>query len=988
MHSTRDTAFTSLTSDNKPKSLSTHSEGFSPPQNLRSISEASVRTTDDGEELEEIFSHSEDNSISDSAWYEYEDVLVHKENFLRGLTVIKPVGSHDETIHHGKITPISSNTHEGKSERPRADLTIKDRKIYFSKFSHEPNASAEKAIGLLSQLNRFAKAKHDIYLVNDISQLTIMNTFDFAIVNKPYFIELYYKNAADQLALIPISRPHFIRILSECNINEVIKKVMPCKLCLTQHTLDLFERQVLAYRKNGFIFCNEAKLEEVPDNCAYIFEKGKTLYYRNKENVFQKLKMLPVELNLLLNNINIKTNDTATLSLTTYQLEKLETLTTVLSRTVYMGSQLPDTAMADLCLIKKPVGTPYYLPQIVESKIEYLPVDASNVDTAPREITLPSPCYLKENDQFIAVNLNSADDRKKINKLKNPVLYTEQSAGGYAPLDIEPNKLKEHINSDRVTLFTKNSDGASFLPASVWIKDIKKQLGYAHYELYEKNNTNQYVCVDISSARLKHELTQLGLRERFPLNTGYVVPLQADHLIHLDSLVNLHSAVTAYNQRRKEEVFVSVPSLGLYVQPWLSHGRPPERLKQFKKFHTVGCLFGSTLKGINQKKHKFPMVKHDIAFYQDEIIESVSFNHKAPNPYEEMLFNELEKIARFINLHADPLRTSDQALLSYHLPYIDYVLFGLNLLAIGRISLDALEALFIQTFYQKEKHINEIKKIFSMHNVSVDFESPFENLFDLRLLEQAFKLATTKTTKSKPGKHAFARAIFRMLGILDSSEKSIAMTVQSPEELTQHLIQLLTTNQYNLIHKRIWIDCIEAVKSGVEAGVNGFVSPTIIEDIFEIGNSAMMGLLAQAGTQDFETCSILPASEKQIQVYYNKLIPHLPKEDKESHNRGVVNMTFIPTAVCADNTDRHNIGLFFYYAGDQAESIAKAMRKLKKHTETNQLVYAMSKTKKQGDVSEEFITLEKALPQVASLVYHHDEELPTVNNNQISRYTL
>ncbi|MDR3477437.1 MAG: hypothetical protein P4M14_05330 [Gammaproteobacteria bacterium] len=1082
------------------------------------LSDASILTTEvnDEDSQDDLFDEqiSEDPNTDDSEWFEFEDVLIHAASFQKGLIVIKPVGS-DEMSHDGKNTPISHDLDSSigslddfASATEEPPILIKDRRIYFSKATAEPTANTERAVNLLTQITRLGKTKRDLYVTTALPNPATVSQEAFVLIKTTFRLELYYKNAEDKLRHIPVTRGELQQVLNTIGLSESLKRPAPFKLQLSSGMLEILEKQITPYRKATLAVIAEPNSAIIAaSQCQFVLTKTKDTIQLSQIDDNQAAMDLPIksrELKQHLANIGITADviDAATpnVTLTGYQLDKLEQLAAALKRSVY----LDDNASADLArpnhdylLIKKPGHVAFFVEQKDDVEVSYQPITASNIHTLSPQVSgaLPATCYVKNSDDsFSPVNLNDPLVRKTLLKSSNLTLYTKNPAGQYEQIMESSSAIKKELNPDTVVVARQKQNG-EFEDTSVSLKEMKKQLAQDQYELYYKNAEELMIKLDISSVQLKKHLTEFNLIEQLNKKATGLLTLSSQQLEGLDQLVKLYTAVTAYNQKRKDEVFVSLPAVGLYVQPWLSSNSSHDEFKPtgtgFKKFHTAGCLFGSTLKGVDQLKRKFPMVKHDICFYDNEVITSISFNHKALNPYEEMLFIELEKIAKFINMYADRSDPSKPPVLSYHLPYIDYILFGLSLLAIGRITFDALEKLFIKTFYQKNKHIAEVKRIYSQYGIIVEFESPFENLFDVELLEKEFKNASAKLSgKEKPVKYAFTKAILRMLNISEerfnmassqAAASSISANPMTEAELTEKLLQLLTSNNYNPGHRKAWLDFLAAAENSCahevdklvavatrarealrektpqhtpqnmarlytetcayivipaqlkqfnvlynkmretqddeaigqfyeramhikkmhaicalhdqvkplavtqkedadldalfkhvcseknEDGIDALLAFGInkrkinsIEDIFKIGNPAMVGLATQSTSNDFETCSVLPASEKQIQVHYDKLKKELPG-NKETPYRGVVNVTYIPTAICADNTDKQNAGLFFYYGGEQSESIARAIRRLMKYASENMALYAHSKSLKYGDLSHLYISLDKAL---------------------------
>ncbi|MCK4608210.1 MAG: hypothetical protein KAT71_01900 [Gammaproteobacteria bacterium] len=192
------------------------------------------------------------------------------------------------------------------------------------------------------------------------------------------------------------------------------------------------------------------------------------------------------------------------------------------------------------------------------------------------------------------------------------------------------------------------------------------------------------------------------------------------------------------NHERREECFIPLivesdkqNPFGLYVYPWLSKNEEIN-FSGFTRFVTAGCMFGATLRGITNSESVKSLIKHDIKFLKDEKIIAIDFDSNAGSPYEEMLFEEFSKVIPIINKTSDPRKEKE---LLYHLPFYDYMLFGIKLFLHDRITLPALNQFFIEILKRKDLHIHKITEICSHNNIRVTFISPFENLLDSLTIE-------------------------------------------------------------------------------------------------------------------------------------------------------------------------------------------------------------------------------------------------------------
>jgi hypothetical protein len=355
------------------------------------------------------------------------------------------------------------------------------------------------------------------------------------------------------------------------------------------------------------------------------------------------------------------------------------------------------------------------------------------------------------------------------------------------------------------------------------------------------------------------------------------------------------------NLTRREEVFFpflvknNQQNFGFYVYPWLSTNTANDFQKfnfsGFKRFTTVGCMFGSTLKGIDQLGARVDLIKHDIKFHPTQKIVTIEYSHSY-NPYEEVMFNELNKLMLLINHLSDKSKPSQ---LYYHLPYYDYMLFGIELFIRGRMELVALEQFFKAIILKTVEHLNRIEEICKHHLINCIIESPFENLFGQFKFQEIAKIIT-----EDPKNINIVEMILSALGIEPNNELDELNPEQEKvqeELLVQHCLRKLQDNNFNLRHKQVWNDFIKFSDKKINT----------LEDLFKIANAVMILVACKEG-KDYETCSLLPISEKQIQVSYAKF-----KESKESRVNypTVFNITTIDPIVSYDLISKK--GLLFYF---------------------------------------------------------------------------
>ena len=376
------------------------------------------------------------------------------------------------------------------------------------------------------------------------------------------------------------------------------------------------------------------------------------------------------------------------------------------------------------------------------------------------------------------------------------------------------------------------------------------------------------------------------------------------------------------NSTRREEVFFplvvrnNLQNLGFYVYPWLSTNNAIDFQKfifsGFKRFVTVGCMFGSTLKGIDQHGARLDLIKHDIEFHPLQKIVTIEYSHSS-NQYEEVMFNELEKLLMLIN-HLSDKSTPRQ--LYYHLPYYDYMLFGIELFIRGRMELAALEQFFKAIILKTVEHVNRIKEICKRHAIHCIIRSPFENLFGrLKFKGEDIKFHNiARMINEDPKKISIVEMILPALGTLGehtidlSNESDDLSGIHSKAQeklLVHHCLKQLQENNLNIRHKQVWNDYIRILGKEINT----------LDDLFRAAN-AIVVLLASQGEENYKVCSILPFSEKQIQVSYEAFCKKAAEQEPDKYPV-IVNLTTIDAILAYDHNRQ---GLLFYY-GSSADSL-------------------------------------------------------------------
>lgn len=305
--------------------------------------------------------------------------------------------------------------------------------------------------------------------------------------------------------------------------------------------------------------------------------------------------------------------------------------------------------------------------------------------------------------------------------------------------------------------------------------------------------------------------------------------------------------IVLFNKKYREEIFLPLilnihqQILGLYIYPWHSKYNANFNFSGFSQFITTSGLLGAILKGENQLEGRHILLNHNIKFYIDEKIIYIRYNSEKLNPYEQMLFSEFEKLCFLIDIFSNPNHPKQ---LLYHLPYYDYILFGIKLFIYGKITLDALNTLYEIILTERENYFIKINKICKEHKIRVKIESPFDNLFGS--LDNQENIAVT---------------ILRTLNLpCDeiSPNTDQVLCKEQENKLVQFCLLHLQTNTFNETHRQVWQDSVDNNEYGIES----------LEALFKVANALMLAVAAKS-KNDYETCSLLPLSKKQAQDDYD-----------------------------------------------------------------------------------------------------------------------
>lgn len=341
-----------------------------------------------------------------------------------------------------------------------------------------------------------------------------------------------------------------------------------------------------------------------------------------------------------------------------------------------------------------------------------------------------------------------------------------------------------------------------------------------------------------------------------------------------------------FNKRRREEIFLPVTfnnpdePIGLYLYPWSTKLLSKKTFLGFSQFITAGCLFGASMRAITQDGDDLALIDHHIQLRPGQKIHHLQYDSTAGNPFELTLLNEFEKTCHLINAFA---RLEEPKRLTYHLPAYDYILFGIELFIRDKMTFDALNQ-FVQAILLKQTEYQEkIGAMARRHGIEIEFSSPFDNLF--------YPLDPLNPTLS----------ICKQLG-LDPEHIGSRTTDHTEQTLVQNCLSLLQTNAIHATQQKVWQDFIAINEHEL----------VDIESLFKIANAVMVAT-GSYGKHDHEACSLLPLSEKQIQIGYDdyckKYTRYFP--DRTNPYPTAMNITLFEPVITYSPTTN---GLLFYFS--------------------------------------------------------------------------
>jgi hypothetical protein len=271
---------------------------------------------------------------------------------------------------------------------------------------------------------------------------------------------------------------------------------------------------------------------------------------------------------------------------------------------------------------------------------------------------------------------------------------------------------------------------------------------------------------------------------------------------------------------------------------------------------------------VHKTKDSIPLIKHELAFVTGLKFSRI-YIEKGRSVYEFSLFQELQKLRLFIE-HTAQRESDDPIVLKYHLPYWDYILFGVGLYLDGKMEYDHLCEFVDIVLEGRNFHREEIQAAFEEMETKIDLQiaSPFDALFGTSMEDDA---ATLK-------KQFFAT--------FPQHELNPMRGVNAQDHFAEWCLDKLIAKEEMRMERgnSLWRDSAASLPE--KRGREG------LERLFTIANPRF--LLESARSQSdkaYSVCSYLPLSEKQIQVSADKIMRTMSSLNQEKCFQPVLCLT-------------------------------------------------------------------------------------------------
>lgn len=333
--------------------------------------------------------------------------------------------------------------------------------------------------------------------------------------------------------------------------------------------------------------------------------------------------------------------------------------------------------------------------------------------------------------------------------------------------------------------------------------------------------------------------------------------------------------VVIMNLSEKTNIFLPYPSNAWFIFPRLSNRQ--NKMKKFEGFEQFSShinMFGSSLLAFDDYEQPITIARNELMLYSKQKFLNVHYFWDGKNPFLEQTKQEIVQQLNFVAQHS----ASRCKNIIFHLPLYDYILFYVFLYLGNHFTTEALESVIDSFFKMSELLINFINTEAIKRNVTVTFQSPFENLFNpiKSLLEKTYRY---KKEHIENQTLSFTKAIFNLFDI--PSEENLS-TVNAKDHLLSWLKKLLKDPQF------VWDDFIKINEEGYtihssqknsiffdEKSLNVSYPLSMYPKIFNpILTAAKVVMLATAakGKSDHSVCSMCTVSDEYIQKQYAQYV--------------------------------------------------------------------------------------------------------------------
>ncbi len=393
-------------------------------------------------------------------------------------------------------------------------------------------------------------------------------------------------------------------------------------------------------------------------------------------------------------------------------------------------------------------------------------------------------------------------------------------------------------------------------------------------ELLEKQHE-----VDLA-ARFSHQFFYFQDR-MFRLNTrdermGFSLNLKTHaqtslQLLHLMLSIPQEAGepeICVRNRNRQEEIFWPAPlseTEAPYLYPWTSQKGPMPSKLAFQTYVTAGEVFGWSLEGmIAESEVRVPMMKCDMLDETQIITRIVSLRERPL--YEVFLLKSFWQFTAFLESSS---ATEEIVELIYHLPYYDYMLFGVGLFLSNKITLPALGSFFKCILDKRIEYTGHLHGILVASKLKLKLnctiESPFANMFGpIECLLERVHWDDRRADMSE-----FAMAILSYLHIPSSLHRKGPAIHERDFVVSckKRLLEGYDPTEKNPFYRALHHAWSDAPLDDINT----------LADLLKLGASLMIAASAH-GKQGVRICSWLPISEQEKAVKYDRC--------RESLNRG------------------------------------------------------------------------------------------------------